>query len=299
MSNRILLGSFILLFILCFTQDAETKVLAQNTKNENKKPVTIYVFDKKANKLISEKGLIDNKGVVSTKCRTILKWFEEVENTLIVKTNDGEVFQLGKILSCNIKKDHTLFLLEPLNPEKNFLIKTEKPLAEIKAQSPAMEKTEKPAEAPRAYNVQDLFQEGIRYQELKDYNIAIDYYKQALMLKSDFAEAHMNLGTVYFVIGRYNEAVEYYENALKYSQDKGVSILSKIGTSYLMLGDYNKAIETYKQSLILKSDSPEIHFSLGLAYFMKGNNEEAFNEYISLKKMNVQLAENLFDLLYR
>lgn len=299
MINRVLLGSFILLFILCFAQDAETRVSNHRAKNENKKPVTVYVFDKKAKKLISEKGLIDNKGVVSTKCRTILKWFEEVENTLIVKTNDGEVFQLGKILSCNIKKDHTLFLLEPLNPEKNFLIKTEKTLPYIKPQSPAIEKTEKPVEALSTYNVQDLFQEGIRYQELKDYNIAIDYYKQALMLKSDFAEAHMNLGMVYFVIGKYNEAVESYNNALKYSQDKGFSILSKIGTSYLMLGDYNKAIETYKQALNLKSDSSEIHFSLGVAYFMKGNNEEAFNEYISLKKMNAQLAENLFDLLYR
>lgn len=299
MSNRILLGGFILLFILCFAPDAETKVPAQNTKNENKKPVTIYVFDKKANKLISEKGVIDSKGVVSTKCRIVMKWFEEVENMLIVKTNDGEAFQLGKILSCNIKKDHTLFLLEPLNPEKNFLIKTEKTSADIKTQLPAMEKIEKPAEAIIAYNVQDLFREGIRYQELKDYYIAIDYYKQALKLKSDFAEAHMNLGTVYFLTGRYNEAVESYKNALKYSQDKGFSVLSKIGTSYLMLGDYNKAIDTYKQALNLKSDSPEIHFSLGLAYFMNENSEEAFNEYISLKKMNAQLAENLFDLLYR
>lgn len=299
MNNRILSVIFILLFIFCFAHQTEAKGSVRQAKNDNKESVTIYVFDKKGNNLASEKGLIDSKGVVSTKCGMVLKWFEEVENTLIVKANDGSAFQLGKILFCNIKKDHTLFLLEPLNPDKNFLINKVKPAAEIKVQLPSVEKKSAPVPPINSDNVQDLFQGGLRHQELKDYNTAFAYYKRALMLKSDFAEAYVNLGSVYFITGRYNEAIESYKNALQHSQDKAVPVLNKVGTSYLMIGDYGKAIETYKQAISLKSDSPQIHFSLGLAYFMSGNNEEAFNEYINLKKIDDQLAENLFDLLYR
>lgn len=299
MRNNILTVSFALFLIFCFAQYADARKSSVKSKNENKEYVSIYVFDKKANKLASEKGLIDSKGVVSTKCGMVLKWFEEVENTLIVKTNDGKVFQLGKILSCNIKKDHTLFLLEPLNPDKAFLINALKPNAHIQAQLSTTQKIEKPVEILRTDNVQDLFQEGIRHQALRDYGIAIDYYRQALKLKADFAEVHMNLGTVYFIVGRYNEAIEAYNHALQHFQDKIPSVLNKIGTSYLMLGDYNKAIETYKEALNIEPHSPEPHFFLGLTFFIRGNKEDAFNEYISLKKIDVKLAENLFDLLYR
>lgn len=299
MNRRLLSVIFILLFIFCFAEHLKAKASQQHAKNENKESVTIYVFDKKGNNLAAEKGLIDSKGVVSTKCKIVLKWFEEVENTLIVKANDGSAFQLGKILFCNIKKDHTLFLLEPLDAEKNFLINTAKPTSDIKIPPPTIEKIDPPASLINTDNVQDLFQGGLRHQELKDYNTAFAYYKRALMLKPDFAEAHINLGSVYFITGRYNEAIEAYNNALQHSQENVAAVLNKVGTSYLMLGDYSKAIETYKQVLSLKSDGSKTRFSLGLAYFMNGNNEEAFNEYISLNKIDEQLAENLFDLLYR
>ncbi len=296
MNSRTVSVIFILLFIFCFAEQLKAKAPQRHAKNENKESVNIYVFDRKGNNLASEKGLIDSKGVVSTKCKMVLKWFEAVENTLIVKANDGSAFQLGKIFFCNIKNDHTLFLLEPLDPDKNFLINAVRPNADIKVQVPAIVKIDPLINTD---NVQELLQGGLRYQELGDYNTAFAYYKRALILKSDYAEAHKKLGNVYFITGRYNEAIASYNNALQYSQDKVASVLNKVGTSYLMLGDYSKAIETFKQVLSLKSEGAGIRFSLGLAYFMSGNNEEAFNEYISLKKIDEQLAESLFDLLYR
>ncbi|GEM_PF-2670875 len=277
-------------FIFGYALYAEAKSDRRHTKSENKQTISIYLFDKKANKLLSEKGLIDNKGVVSSKCRVIMKWFDEVENTLIVKTIDGKFFQLGKILSCNIKKDKTSFLLEPLDLNKYFL---------IEPKLSTDQKIKKPPEILKADNFQDLFQEGLKNQQLKNYSSAIEYYKKALKLKADSPEALINMGTVYFIVGNYNEAIEIYTQALKYLQDKTPDVLNKIGTSYLMLGEYNRAIETYKKILHLDPLNPDVHYSLGLAFFMNGSKEDAFDKYISLKKINTQLAEELFDLLYR
>ncbi len=296
MSRRIVL--FTLLFIYLYIQYAEAGVSRQKPKNENKKYVDIYMFDKKAKMLFSGKGLIDSKGVVSTNCSTVLKWLKEVENKIIIKTNDGKTSQIGKILSCNIKKDNASFLLEPLSPEEKLFLTNEIiTFYPDKTHSPEVEKRNVDLETD---NIQDLFERGLNHQKLKDYNKAIAFYKKALLIKPDHAESHINLGNIYFIIGRYNEALESYNNALGYSSEDNIySLLSKIGTTYLILENYEKAIDTYKQIISLRSDSPNARFSLGLIYFINGNKEEAFNEYVNLQKIDDQLAENLFDLLYR
>lgn len=293
MSRKIVL--FALFFTFFLFQDSDAKALKQNQKSAKNKHVDIFIFSKKDNKFILEKGLIDSKGLVATKCSFVLKWLKEAENNLIIKTHDGKIFQIGKIRACNIKKDIALFFLEPINPEESILPNEIKIPSENKTQ---IYESEKPTINIETDNVQDLYEEGLRHQKLKNYNQAIAFYKKALMLKPDFIVAHINLGNVYFIKGVYLEAIETYNNALKLSNDN-LSILSKLGTTYLILENYEKAIETYKQIINLKPDSPDAYFSLGLAYLINGDNEEAFNEYIKLQTIDPQLAENLFDILYR
>ncbi len=304
MRFNILTCSLVLLLICCFAQSGETKKVPAHVQKKVKtqpvavkmKPVTVYVLDKTSKELISEKGLIDGKGVVSSKCKLVRKYFEEVENTLIVKTDDGKVFQLGKILSCNIKKDITLFLLEPLRIGKGFPSDIVKP---SKTQPLDSENNMlKPAEMLEAYNAEDWVKIGVGYQESKNFDKAAEAFKEAIKMKPNYLEAYINLGNIHFILGKYSEAIEAYNYAVGNIQNKN-GVYNKIGTSYFILGDYNKAIETYKQAINNGLPAPETHFSLALTYFLSGNSEEAFNEYINLSKINSQLAENLFDLLYR
>lgn len=296
MTMKILSLTLAFLSILTFATFTEAKDSKGRKKIENKRIVSLFLFDKDANKILSEKGLIDSKGVVSSKCRIVMKWFDKVENTLIIKTEGGKHYQLGKILSCNIKKDQSLFLLEPLDPDKGFLIEA-KPQASINMQTVDDKKLEKPAEMLDSDNIQDLLNEGLRNQKLKNYSKAIEYYKKALELKAEFPEAMINLGNSYFISGKYNEAIETYKQILE--KDKTSHILIKIGTAYLMLRDYDRAIQSYKQALHIEPINTDAYFSLGLAHLLKGDKEGAFNNYLSLRKFDAKLAEDLFDLIYK
>ena len=48
---------------------------------------------------------------------------------------------------------------------------------------------------------------------------AIDYYKEAIRIRPDYAEAHSNLGNALFQKGEMKEAIDYYKEALKLKPD--------------------------------------------------------------------------------
>ncbi|MCK4525836.1 tetratricopeptide repeat protein [candidate division WOR-3 bacterium] len=143
------------------------------------------------------------------------------------------------------------------------------------------------------------FNLGAIYGELGRYNEAIKAYKQAIRIKSDFARAHCNLGVAYVKLGRYNEAIEAYKQAVRIKPDDDAKAHCNLGLAYGVLGRYNEAIETYKQAIRIKSDYADAHFALGVTYLMLGNKGSALDQYRILKDLNKDLANQLFDLIYK
>ncbi len=283
---RFILSLVVALFLLCFlAKGSEAKALSSALKKETAKPVIVDILDKNAKKLSSAKGSIDNKGIVTTKCELIVKYLKEAETVLVVKTGDGKLLGLRKILFCNLKRD-----LASFHTKIHELVKQPPPIVYEHLE-------EAPDGVEESYNAQDWFQKGIEYQESRKLARAENAFNQALKLKPDFYEVYINLGNVYFVTGRYTEAIESYNYAAK-KMDYKNAVYNKIGTSYFLLGDYYKSIEAFKKAKY-EENNPETLFSLGVLYFLVGNKEDAFNEYVSLTKVNRELAESLFDLLYR
>ncbi|MHC4531640.1 MAG: tetratricopeptide repeat protein, partial [Planctomycetota bacterium] len=54
---------------------------------------------------------------------------------------------------------------------------------------------------------------GIAYGKLDRWNEAIEPFKQAIVIKPDYAEAHNNLGIAYGKLGRYAEGLEAHKKA--------------------------------------------------------------------------------------
>lgn len=278
-----LLTVLFLLFSLIYPSEAKKSVVAK--KKPETKPVSVNILSKDGKKLYSEKGLIDSKGIVTTKCSLIIKYLKEVETVLIVKADDGKLLSPSKMLFCNLKNEKAAFHTQS--------IKLAQEISMLSIESIE----EKPEKIEDTYNELDWFQKGLEYQKSKNFKKAEYAFQQAIRLKPDFYEAYINLGNVYFILGNYNEAIDSYNYALKNNHNN--TLYNKIGTAYFILGDYDKAIDAYKKAVNTGQTSPETHFNLGLLYFLAGNNEEAFNEYVKLTKVNVELAESLFDLLYR
>lgn len=274
-----------LLLVFCFVGSGEAKAKSPASKQPKTRSVSVDIVDKGAKKLASEKGLIDSKGIVTTRCSLVVKYLKEIETVLVIRTDDGQLLDIGKIISCNLKKDQVSFYTKPY-----------KSAEEIKTTLPVLQDAEEKLE--ETFNEHDWLQKGLENLKSRNFAKAENAFKQVIRLKPDFYDAYIYIGNVYFLLSDYIEAIKSYSIALDHMPNKN-ALYNKIGTSYLMLGDYDRAIKAYKQAISSGQPSPQTHFHLGLLYFLIGDVEEAFKEYVSLTKTDEELAESLFDVLYR
>ena len=100
-------------------------------------------------------------------------------------------------------------------------------------------------------------------QAASDVEEEIESYKQAIRINPDYADAHANLGLAYGNLGMYKEA-----------------------------------IEACKQAIRIKPDDAKAHFNLGLIYVFNDRGS-ALEQYKILKNLDSELANKLFNLIYK
>jgi Tfp pilus assembly protein PilF len=139
---------------------------------------------------------------------------------------------------------------------------------------------------------------GYCYDELGAYTEVIEALKQVIRIEPNFASAHHNLGVVYSELGDYTDAIEAYKQAIRINPDY-VSACYGLGVNYAKLGFYKDAIEAFKQAIRITPDYVYAHYGLGLNYLIIGDKSSALNEYKILKELDINLANVLFDLIYK
>jgi len=138
---------------------------------------------------------------------------------------------------------------------------------------------------------------GVAYGELGRYQEAIEAYKQAIRIKPDYTEAHYGLGLSYSELGRHEKAIEAYKQAIRIKTDY-TDAYCNLSAAYANLGRYTEAIEPLKQAIRIKPDDAEAHFKLGACYLIIGDKGSALEEYKILKSLDVELANQLFNMIY-
>jgi len=125
---------------------------------------------------------------------------------------------------------------------------------------------------------------GITYNSMKKYDLALDYYKDALNIyekifkennSSEIANIYNNMGVAYENEKENMQALHYYEMALNirkelYNDDEHPDIAysySNIAGVYDHLEEFDKAIAYYQKSIdVLKKSKGSKHKDVGLMY---------------------------------
>ncbi len=139
---------------------------------------------------------------------------------------------------------------------------------------------------------------GFAYEKLDRWADAVESYKQAIRIKPDDAAAHRSLGFAYEKLDRWTDAIECYKQAIRIRPDDA-SAHHFLGSAYYNLYRWTDAIECYKQAIRIKPDYAEAHYILGISYLLIGDKGSALDEYKILKDLNKELANELFDLIYK
>ncbi len=150
----------------------------------------------------------------------------------------------------------------------------------------------KPNYADAHYNM------GVAYRHLGRHREVIEACKQTIRIKPDYADAHYNMGIAYHHLGRYYEAVEAYKQAIRIKPNYADAHYN-MGVAYRHLGRYYEAVEAYKQAIRIKPDDAGTHYVMGLTYLLLGDRGGALDEYKILKDLDRDLANKLFNLIYK
>lgn len=136
-----------------------------------------------------------------------------------------------------------------------------------------------------------------RYIEAENYTGAIPYLQEAVKRDPDSAAAWFLMGHSYYMLDRYNEAVPALLKALRLNSDNYIG-WTELGVSLGMQGDEDHAVQALKQAINIEPDYPNAHLFLGAVYLDTGDRPSAIAEYETLKTLNPEMAEYLYNAIY-
>jgi len=109
--------------------------------------------------------------------------------------------------------------------------------------------------------------------------------REVLQAEPDSLAATVNLGAVYYSLGRHTPAIEQFEHALRLKPDDPTVWLD-LGAAHNALGHLDRAIEALRRALELSPEHPEAHYNLAVAFLKQKRPVEA------LAELELELAVN-------
>ena len=143
-----------------------------------------------------------------------------------------------------------------------------------------------------------LYFSGLIFLWTDDYEKALPYFQNAVEKDPNYADAWFYIGYCNGELGRHTEEIEAYKQAIRIKPDYAEAHYN-LGAAYVSLGRYYEASEAYKQAIRLKPDWADAHYCLGLTYWLLEGRDSALQEYRILKDLDEDLANQLFNLIYK
>lgn len=142
------------------------------------------------------------------------------------------------------------------------------------------------------------FSLGVTYGKLGMYKEALEVLKQAVRIEPDFADAYYNMGVACEKLGMYREGIEAFKQAVSLNPNF-IDAYFNLGIVYEKSGSYTEAEAAFQKVLKFKPNYAEAHYNLGIVYLLLKDKDSAAERYKILKTINTELANKLFQLIYK
>src|SRR5262249_15855838 len=100
---------------------------------------------------------------------------------------------------------------------------------------------------PSNLTAEQYVQEGNRHLDEKQFDKAVDSYKQAIRLNPDLADAQFGLGTAYASMDRISDALEPLRTAVRLAPDNARAHLN-LGRVLAQLRHFDEALQEMNES---------------------------------------------------
>ncbi len=118
--------------------------------------------------------------------------------------------------------------------------------------------------------------EGLVYYYTSRNTEAEEAFRKALLMKENYSEAYINLGTLYAREGKCAQAVSQFEKALQNPFYKTpAKAKENLGLCYQILGQFRKAEASFKEAIRLDPFLFRAYFDLGKLYYKNNRIDQA------------------------
>ena len=139
--------------------------------------------------------------------------------------------------------------------------------------------------------VEDLNKLAIVHKNRKEFNLAVEKLKKAVLIDSANPGTYHNLGLIYSELKDYHSAIENYKKVLELFPNN-TSTLNNLGFMYYSINQVDTAIGYYKKAHLLNPDYTSALLNLGLAYKNKNMPEESFKYYKKLSELKLDFQSS-------
>ncbi len=278
--------------------------------SQKKGVVAVYVNDKAGRHVASATGIIiDRRGVVATSCFIIPKWLEVIENTLLMKTEDGPESPLEYLISQNCNNGIALIKMKgnafpTVNLASGYKSKKGESVSLITMTSPETKVT---GGRLKSMGKDENFQVTVPLTPKYDGSPVLNRKGDVIGISTFLlGKGRKQLA----VIPAKNVAKEFnrYKHLIKESSPslfetprvppQGPSVVPAprqqregkeadaeryfaLGSSYEKTNMIQEAIEAYKEAIRNKPDYFDAYVNLGLLYYKLGRYDEAVEAYLN------------------
>lgn len=130
---------------------------------------------------------------------------------------------------------------------------------------------------------------GKAYGDKSQLDRAIEDFDQAIKLDPNYAQAFVNRGFAYALEGQYDRALQDLDQAIKLDPSNYQPFGNR-GFTYLKMKRPDSAIAAYDDALRITSNYPDALYGRGLAKLMKGDTAGADADFAAAKRLDPQVV---------
>ncbi len=145
---------------------------------------------------------------------------------------------------------------------------------------------------------------GNLYAEIGEYDTALQHYRIALEMESDYL-CYLKMGGVYFSRGEYDNAEKYYIKSLELAGENVPEVEAALGNLYVRMGEFEKAEDAFTNYLAWAERGGKIHVLLahkylGSFYWYRREPDKAMLHYTTALNIaeDTRMAKHQADLLH-
>ena len=139
---------------------------------------------------------------------------------------------------------------------------------------------------PIAMTAEQYADEGLKFAKDKQYDKAIESFKQSIKLNPDLAAAYHGLGTVYINSGRVTDALEPMKTAVRLDPNNAVIHLN-LGITYAVLRRPDDAVAELNTAKQLSPNDARIYIEIGnVLHNSFGRIEDALAMYVEARRLD-------------